>query len=336
MLLSPTLEGQSDHKKSLNCAPVHMTPIPSKKRPTAKYLAKLSNVSICTIQRIRRRDKELAKRLDDGYILRATRRGHPAYERLAGDGLRAVVAMASGTLVLRIETYRVVRGGPRINMLFANNKMVESGGSLRAIKSSARRLALAFREGITEKVRVRLVALMAEKRSKYIRLAADWLRDSQCAEDVLQDSLVQALCKSWQFDLTRDIEPWFTIVLRNQCFMRLRSLKRRAEWVGSEIMDEHEADEREEPSEVFESEALKGMFTFNRIDGSVADVTIAQLLSGIPAKHRKLALALWGEGQCKKVLINQYKLSPDQFAAITQQIRQTAVANLERLGCRPN
>jgi RNA polymerase sigma factor (sigma-70 family) len=317
----------------------HFTAFNEKKSPTLKTLAIFCAMSVKTIQRIRKRDPQAYDRLIAGQKIPQRGRGGLPSEYILGAGLQAIVSLASGDMIFKIERFPAYPDPkidcPLTHIVSVNGIEVGRRRTLAQAKLLAKCKADEFRDDVKAQVCQRLKDLMRDKESKYVRLAADWLNDSQTADDVLQDAILQAIRKSWQFDLSRDIEPWFTIVLRNQCFMRLRSLKRRGEWVGSDIMEDHEADESE-PSAEFESESMSGVLSFKGPDGTMIDITLAQLLAGIPAKHRKLALALWADGEDRKALIHRYNITPGNLESITQSVRARAAANLAKLTGRSN
>ena len=62
-----------------------------------------------------------------------------------------------------------------------------------------------------------------------MRLALGFLRNPDDAVDASQDAFVRALEALPRFDAAQPFFPWFYAILRNVCFNRLRSRRRRSE-----------------------------------------------------------------------------------------------------------
>ena len=65
-----------------------------------------------------------------------------------------------------------------------------------------------------------------------IRIACRVLRDDAEADEVVQDAFVKAYVHLPTFRMTMAFQPWFTRILFNCCFDRLKTRKRRNRWLA--------------------------------------------------------------------------------------------------------
>lgn len=92
-----------------------------------------------------------------------------------------------------------------------------------------------------------LAVLIRRHEASALRLAYLLTGDRFLAEDIVQDSFLQAYHALPRFQTGRPFLPWFQQIVTNTTRMRLRSLRRRREVSLSQIAGEEEGDGRKEP-----------------------------------------------------------------------------------------
>jgi RNA polymerase sigma-70 factor, ECF subfamily len=92
-----------------------------------------------------------------------------------------------------------------------------------------------------------LAALIRRYEASALRLAYLLTGDRFLAEDIVQDSFLQAYHALPRFQTGRSFLPWFQRIVANTTRMRLRSLRRRREVSLSQLAGGEESDGRKEP-----------------------------------------------------------------------------------------
>ena len=173
----------------------------------------------------------------------------------------------------------------------------------------------------------KLLAMLAKERPKYVRMASKTLGGEQSGEDAVQEATLLALRNLDKFDSVREMSPWFSKILRNECLMTLRSRARKPEIVDSEAVP----DGRPLWDAYHEEPDNKGMYSFVDIGGHTIDIPVSQLLAGLTHEDVEVFLAVFVDGMSRSEACREMCISPSGINDIYAKVKSHAASLLSNM-----
>ena len=169
-----------------------------------------------------------------------------------------------------------------------------------------------------------IMSWVNKNRKRYVRMAAAWLKDCDAAEDAVQLASLDAL-KPGKFDPKRPVGPWFNQVLCNRCKMIKRSRNRRPEINETEMPLMKE----EVSSDAWMLDSLtESVITFRTKDGGVVDMSMSEILDGVPELDASIILDLYVNEMPRMAIKDKYRMKPGAIEMIERYVRTVAVNNI--------